>query len=275
MENKIYTQKAIIKAAMKEFEARMQKKGIQGLSTGHSLLDEHLNGLQARLYVLAARPSVGKSAFAMQIAEHVSQTAPVGVISLEMQPVDLVFRSLARISRIPLSAIHKGEVIEINKITNAFTKISNNNIYYDFNSFNINLLEKSIDKMCKDLSCKLIIIDHLQLTFANINQRNFQLETVMKLFLQKRKEYSIPFLILSQLNRASDKEDREPQLSDLRDSGSIEQDADVVMFLHKLEDCPVSGGDIISLSIKKGRNELTGKIKYRFISKYMFFEELI
>ncbi len=273
-ENIILTQKDITKDTLKEFENRLSGGGIIGIPTGFIRLDDMLNGLQSKLYVIAARPSVGKTAFAMQIANTISRAHPVGVISLEMQPTDIVFRALANRTKIPLSAIQKGEVKALDRLMDAFSEVSKYNIFYSFSAYDIASMAHVVKAMAEQ-GCKVIVVDHLQLTHAAGNTRNAQLDNALKVFLRARKVFNISIILLSQLSRAVEKDDREPMLSDLRDSGAIEQDADVVIFLHEEGIDEESGAKKVKLIIAKGRNEQTGVIRYNFITKYMFWEELI
>ena len=210
-----------------------------GISTGFSYLDHVITGLnRSDLIILAARPSVGKTSFALNIAANIARSHPeigIGIFSLEMTNEQLAQRIISSIAGIKSQKFRTGEFNddEMERITDAAAEISATNIYLDDTS-GISVQEiQAKARRIKNLG--LIIVDYLQLMSGNRRNENRvnEISEITRTFKILAKELNVPVILLSQLSRGSEKDKRRPMLSDLRDSGSIEQDADIVLFLYK------------------------------------------
>lgn len=261
----------------RRYEIHREKPGsVSGLTTGFRDLDTLLDGLHAQYYVIAGRPSMGKTAFAECIIANTAAAGnKVGFISIEMGEYQIAMRSLARGSGVSLSKILRGRIHnrDWNDLANTAGQQINLPIWYAFSSFSERQIERVIDDMVQRLGVQLIVVDYLQL-MVNEDRYGSREQEVAKqsaLFKRKVKEHKIPHLILSQLSRKlEDRPDKRPVLADLRESGSIEQDADVVMFVYRDEvyhckcpkDCECSCGrrGKAEILIRKGRMEGTGTV---------------
>lgn len=215
--------------------------GITGIPTGFIDLDRRTSGLHpAELIILAARPAMGKTSFALNIAQNVAVKAKknVAIFSLEMPGIQVANRMLSSEARMSSEKIKRGDIKdeEWSKMAEAVGVLGQAGIYVDDTS---NITVGEIGARCRKLMLEkgldLVVIDYLQLISgsgrgANRQQEITEISRSLKILAN---DLNIPILALSQLSRASDKEKREPVLSDLRDSGAIEQDADMVMFLHR------------------------------------------
>jgi replicative DNA helicase len=227
-----------------------EHRGFQGLMTGFKNLDQHLEGLKpANMVVLAARPSMGKTSLAMNIVENIglgrhapdSTGRPVGVFSLEMAAIDLVKRMVCCHAEVPSSHISKGFISAVNagRIRSALEALAEARIYLDDSAgLDINDLRSRARRMRMKHGVELIVIDYLQLIQSKDyakQGRQIEITNVSAGLKGMAKELGIPVLVLSQLSRAPETRGGEerPKLSDLRDSGSIEQDADIVMLLRR------------------------------------------
>jgi len=279
-----------VNAAIDAIEKLYKNKGeVTGIPTGYKKLDQMTSGMHpSEMIVIAARPSMGKTALAMNIAEHVAvdHGTPVAVFSLEMSASQLVQRLLCSRARVNLQGVRngflgKGEQQNIFKASTAF---SNSKIYID-DTAGLSILElraKSRRLMDKH-NLGLIVIDYLQLLRSNSKrgQENRQIEIaeISGGIKALAKELSIPIIVLAQLNRKSeDRGDGKPRISDLRESGSIEQDADVVGLLYRSayyakdeEEKSEKGGEA-ELIIAKQRNGPTGEVPLTFLSEFTRFE---
>ncbi len=240
------------------------------------------------MIVIAARPSVGKTSLAMNIAEHVSidQRLPVGVFSLEMTSESLVLRMLCSRSRVNLRNVRDGFLAERDfpKLTGAAGKLANAPLFIDdSSSLSILQLRAKARRMYQQYGVKLFIVDYLQLlhsTARRAENRQQEIADISSGIKALAKELSVPVVVLSQLNRELEREkNRKPRLSDLRESGAIEQDADVVGLLYKpSSDDDESGGDAqedavpVNLLIAKQRNGPTGDVNLTFLKSYTRFE---
>lgn len=255
---------------------------LRGVASKHAKLDEMLGGFQkSDLIILAARPSVGKTAFAIDVARRVAeQQIPVGIFSLEMsvdQVVDRLISAKARASlwRLRTGKLsHEGEHNDFLKITNAISELREMPVFIDDTpGLNITQMRAMARRLKAEHGLGLLIVDYLQLMSARKNYDS-QVQIVSEIsrgLKSLAKELAIPVLALSQLSRAV--ENREggggkPRLSDLRDSGSIEQDADVVMFIHRddkfnFQRAQEQGRtNLAQLMISKHRNGPTGEIDF-------------
>ena len=232
----------LIRQAIDEIETCHQQQGkLPGLSTGYPDLDKKLNGLHdGEMIVIAARPSMGKTSLAMNIAEHVAvdQGVPVGVFSLEMTAGALITRMLCSRARINLRAVSDGFMTERDfpKIVSAAGKIKNAVLTIDDGSgLSIHEINARAEGMAEKFGIKLLVIDYLQLISGGARKtdnRQSEVSEISRGCKAIAKQLGIPVIVLSQLNREMEKDkNRRPRLSDLRESGAIEQDADVVAFL--------------------------------------------
>ena len=233
----------IVRGAIDKIEAASMNNGrISGLATGFTDFDRMTSGLQpADVIIIAARPSMGKSSLAMNIAENVAvdQGIPVGIFSLEMTAESLIMRAIGSRARVNMRYVRDGFLAErdVPKITVASTALSKSPLYIDDTS-NIPFLKfkARARRMVQVYGVKLIVVDYLQL-MKPIQRRGNRQEEVAELsggIKSIAKELNIPIIVLTQLNRELDKEGkRKPRLSDLRESGAIEQDADLIGILYK------------------------------------------
>ena len=218
-----------------------KSESVTGIPTGFIDIDRRTSGLHpAELMILAARPAMGKTSFALNIAQNVAVKANknVAIFSLEMPGIQVANRMLSCEAKISSEKIKKGDIKddEWSKIGNAMTALAQANIYVDDTS---NITVSEIGARCRKMMLErgldLVVIDYLQLISGSGKgaSRQNEITEISRGLKILANDLNIPIIALSQLSRASDKEKREPVLSDLRDSGAIEQDADVVMFLHR------------------------------------------
>lgn len=268
---------------------RLHKSGneLRGIPTGFVELDNKLAGLQkADLIILAARPSMGKTSLALDIARQAAtgHGVPVGIFSLEMSSQQLVDRMLAAESRVDAWKLRTGRLNaadEFGKIRDSLDRLSTAPIYIDDQPANNILKMRSVARRLKsEKGLGMIVVDYLQLmapTQARHSDNLVQQVTEISRSLKHlARELDIPVLALSQLSRAVESRGGRPRLSDLRDSGSIEQDADVVMFIHR-EDKYKEDSDrpnIAEILIEKHRNGPTGRVELYFDEKKATFLSL-
>lgn len=268
---------------MKDAWSRFEKMAdgdneLRGVPTGYADLDNLLAGFQkSDLIILAARPSVGKTTLAMDFARNVAikSNVPVGVFSLEMSSQQLVDRMLAAEARVSSWHLRTGKLSNENDFTalqEALSRMSKAPLYIDdFAGNTIARMRSVARKLKSEHGLGLIVIDYLQLIIAPRHYDNMvnQVTEISRSLKQLAKELDVPVIALSQLSRAVEQRGGKPRLSDLRDSGSIEQDADVVMFIHR-ED---KGRDesertnIAEILVEKHRNGPTGRIELFFDDK--------
>lgn len=283
------TMKELVNDAIKGIEELYKNRGaVTGLTTGFSTLDEMTNGLHgSEMIVLAARPSVGKTAFAMNIAEHVAIDAnrPVAIFSLEMSKQQLVQRLLCSRARVNLKDIRSG-MLKKQDLPNLFRasgELAKANVFIDDTpGLSILDLRAKCRRLHRRFGIELIVIDYLQLLRSTSRraQDNRQLEIAEISYGVKSlaKELDIPILVLAQLNRNPDARGGKPRISDLRESGSIEQDADVVCMLTRPElyakDEEEKNEDLgkAELIIAKQRNGPIGEIALTFLKEFTRFE---
>lgn len=245
----------------------------KGLMTGFANLDYVTNGFQrSDLVILAARPGVGKTAFALNIATNIAQrdeNKNILIFSLEMSDQQLVQRMLCSLTGIKNTSISKSE-LELNEfvlLNKARQQLWKSHIYVDQTTLQTpgDILAKCrrfmIEHKCE---IDLIIIDYMQLmTFPGKENRQQEVAEISRHMKLLAKEINTPVIVLSQMSRSAEKLNEKPQLHDLRDSGSIEQDADIVAFLHKVKNQPPED-TIVELLIEKFRNGQTGSLAYEW-----------
>lgn len=281
--------KQLIPPALQRIEDHLNSpQAVTGLGTGIEDLDKITGGLKNKdMIVIAARPSMGKTSLAMQIGEHVAidLKLPVGVFSLEMSEESLTDRILCSRARVNARNIQQGYLAECDfpKITGSADKLSGAPIYIDDErGISIGVLRAKARRMQQAMGIKLFIIDYLQLLHAMVNDRkrfeNRQQEIaeISSGIKSMAGELNVPVIVLSQLSRDLEKsKGRKPMLSDLRESGAIEQDADVVGMLYKVkDDDDEKDPNIIetNLLIAKQRNGPTGDVRMVFFKGFTRFE---
>jgi replicative DNA helicase len=287
----VMTTKDLVNKAIGTIENFFSRKGmLTGLATGFTDLDRITDGLHgSEMIVVAARPSMGKTSLAMNIVEHVvlEEKLPVAVFSLEMSAEALVLRMMCSIARVNLRSIREGFMSESDfpKLTSAAGRLANAPLFID-DSAGLSILQfrARARRLHQMHGVKLFVVDYLQLlhSTARRSQENRQQEIsdISSGIKALAKELKVPVLVLSQLNRELERDkSRKPRLSDLRESGAIEQDADLVGLLYK----PSAGEDDdgnteeadglpVNLLIAKQRNGPTGDVNLTFLKSYTRFE---
>jgi replicative DNA helicase len=260
-------------------------KSITGVATGYGELDKLTSGLQpSELLILAARPSQGKTALALNLAENISIRAghPAAIFSLEMSKESLLQRLVASVAQIDAHKFRTGHLSKEDwrRMTDALGIIAAAPLWID-DAGSISVLEigAKARRLKRDKGLSLLIVDYLQLITARgrFSNRNEEVASISRALKGLAKELQIPVLVLSQLTRAPERDDRGPQLSDLRESGAIEQDADVVMFIYRPHFFKAGATpeerEETELKIAKQRNGPTESVKFVFRSRLTRFEE--
>ena len=291
VETKTSTIKDLVHRAINTIEKFHQGQGqLTGVGTGFTDLDKMTTGFHGgEMIVIAARPSMGKTSLAMNIAEHVAieQRVPVGVFSLEMTAESLVLRMLCSRSRVNLRNVREGFLAERDfpKLTGSAGKLAGAPLFIDDSSaLSILQLRAKARRLWQQHEIKLFVIDYLQLlhsTSRRAENRQQEIADISSGIKALAKELEVPVIVLSQLNREIEREKgRAPRLSDLRESGAIEQDADVVGLLYKPKAAGEDdeGGAVeedavpVNLLIAKQRNGPTGDVNLTFLKSYTRFE---
>jgi replicative DNA helicase len=265
----------------------IENRGQRGVETGFFELDDMLNGLQSgEMIIVAARPSMGKTALAMNLIEHISADSrlPTAVFSLEMSKQQLAQRMLCSRGNIDAHKLRKGllQAHEYTHLANVVGELSKAPIWVD-DSPGLTPLELRAKarrlKLQHDIKC--VMIDYMQLMDnPGPDSRQQQISEISRGIKAVARELNVPVIALSQLNRQSEGRDgHRPRMSDLRESGSIEQDADVIMLLHREDYYRMSEPDFVpdniaEVIIAKQRNGPTGTIKLTFLNKATRFENL-
>ena len=260
-------------------------KSITGVSTGYTELDKLLSGLQpSELLILAARPSQGKTALALNFAENISIRAgsPVAFFSLEMSKESLLQRLVASVAQIDAHKFRSGHLSreDWRRMTEALGTISNAPLWIDdAGSTSVLEIGAKARRLKREKGLSLVVVDYLQLITGRgrFGNRQEEVSSISRALKGLAKELQIPVLVLSQLTRAPEREERGPQLSDLRESGAIEQDADVVMFIYRQHwskmDASPEERDQAEIQVAKQRNGPTDKVRFVFRSRLTRFEE--
>jgi len=271
----------------KQLEARYaEKKAITGVPTGYTDLDEITSGLQrGDLLIIAGRPSMGKTAFAMNLARNAvnesEDEGAVAVFSLEMSSQQIAMRMLASEARVNMKSLRTGRfsVEDWRKLATASGALAESSIYID-DTPAISVLE--LRSKCRRLkreanNLNLVVIDYLQLMSgrSDAERREQEISEITRSLKGLAKELDVPVVALSQLNRSLEsRSDKRPMMSDLRESGAIEQDADVIMFIYRDEvynKKPDNEG-VAEVIIAKQRNGPTGIVNLTFLNQYTRFE---
>jgi replicative DNA helicase len=260
---------------------------VSGLSTGFAKFDEMTGGLHGgELLILAARPSMGKTALALNIAQHVAthpqMRKPVAVFSLEMSSASLLTRLLCSAARVDQHKFRAGylNADERRKLQVALADLTESPLFLD-DTAGVNLMDihSKLRRMQAEHGLSLVVIDYLQLMSSRgrSENRNQEVSAISRGLKLMAKDLNVPFLVLSQLSRAAETRigDHKPQLSDLRDSGSIEQDADLVAFIFREEVYKRDREDLRGLAdliVAKQRNGPIGNVPLRFLGQFTRFE---
>ncbi|MFL5322192.1 MAG: replicative DNA helicase [Myxococcaceae bacterium] len=262
--------------------------GITGTSTGFVDLDNQLTGLHGgELIVLAARPGIGKTSLAMNMAMHVAlkEQKAVGIFSLEMPSDQLLMRLLASAARVDMKKLRGGRLTphDEEKFQEVAGTLFNAPLYIDdtggLSPFDLRAKARRLKQKHEELG--LIVVDYLQLMHqkGKVESRQLEVAEISRALKQLSKELNVPILALSQLSRkVEERKDGKPMLSDLRESGAIEQDADVVMFIHREGQDEEGGGEIrqtaipVELIVAKQRNGPIGSVDLIFLAEFTRFE---
>jgi replicative DNA helicase len=281
-----YPIKEIVKESFKVIERLYEKKElITGVPSGFKDLDRKTAGFQnADLIIVAGRPSMGKTALCLNIAQHAAITSkiPTAIFSLEMSKEQLAIRMLCSEARVDSARLRSGFLSESDwpKLTMAAGALSDAPIFID-DSAAISVLElrAKARRLKADRGLGLVVVDYLQLMRgrSGVERREQEISEISRSLKALAKELNIPVIAISQLSRkAEDRPGRRPQLSDLRESGAIEQDADVIIFIYRDEvynpDSDHRG--TAEVIIGKQRNGPTGKVDLSFISEFTTFKDL-
>ncbi len=284
--------KELVHKAINTIEDFFKREGsITGVGTGFPDLDKMTTGFhEGEMIVIAARPSMGKTSLAMNIAEHAALelNLPVGVFSLEMSAESLVLRMLCSRARVNLRSIREGFLSDRDfpKLTSAASRMGKAPLHIDDSAgLSILQLRAKARRMHNQHGIRLFVIDYLQLLHStsrrSADNRQQEIADISAGIKALAKELKVPVIVLAQLNREIEKDkNRKPRLSDLRESGSIEQDADLVGLLYKPgdreedEESGESDGQRINLLIAKQRNGPTGDVELVFLKGFTRYESL-
>ena len=285
----------VIEQALNQIQAVSNRQsGLSGLECGFSEIDKMTSGWQnSDLIIIAARPAMGKTAFVLSMAKNmaVNLNTPIAVFSLEMSNIQLVNRLICNVCEIEGEKIKSGSLTqnEWDKLNSRIKNLFSAPMFID-DSGNLSIFElrTKARRLVREHDVKMIIIDYLQLMNASgmkFGSREQEVSMISRSLKQLAKELNIPIIALSQLNRDLEKrsEGKVPQLSDLRESGAIEQDADIVCFIHRPEyflksDRDAQGNDIRGLAqfiIAKHRSGAVGDVKLRFRNQFARFENWV
>jgi replicative DNA helicase len=285
----------VIKEAMNLLQiAANRPEGLSGLQTGFTDLDKITSGWQnSDLVIIAARPAMGKTAFVLSMAKNMAVTyrSPVALFSLEMSNVQLVNRLIVNTCEIPGEKIKNGQLApyEWEQLDYKIKELYDAPIFIDDTpSLSVFELRTKARRLVREHGIKILIIDYLQLMNAsgmNFGSREQEVSMISRSLKGLAKELNIPIIALSQLNRGVEgrvgAEGKRPQLSDLRESGAIEQDADMVCFIHRPEYYKIledeRGNSLVGLAeiiIAKHRNGATGDVRLSFKSEFARFQNV-
>ena len=281
-----YPLKSILQSTFKSIERLYEKKQlITGVATGFADLDEKTSGFQpSDLIIIAGRPSMGKTAFCLNIAQHAAtvEKVPTVVFSLEMSKEQLALRMLCSEARIDNHKLRSGHIAENEwgKLTMAAGRLSEASLFIDDTpGMSVFEMRAKARRLKAEHGLGMIIIDYMQLMSGSktrSDSREQEISEISRSLKALAKELNVPVLALSQLNRRlEDRTDKKPQMSDLRESGAIEQDADVILFIYREEvyhrDSEEAKGKA-EVIIGKQRNGPIGDIPLTFINEYTRFE---
>lgn len=281
----------VINLALEQIQtAANNESGLSGLQTGYTDLDRMTSGWQnSDLIIIAARPAMGKTAFVLSMAKNmaIDFNTPIAIFTLEMANVQLVKRLISNIADLEGEKIKSGQLSaeEWDRLNSRLRGVYSAPLYLDETpGLSITELRTKARRLVREKGVKMIMIDYLQLmnaTGMKLGSREQEVSTISRSLKALAKELNIPIIALSQLNRSTEtRDDKRPVLSDLRESGAIEQDADIVCFIHRPEYYTKSGEDaegndirgLAQLIVAKHRSGAVGDVKLRFVSKFAKFE---
>lgn len=278
---------SILVSVVNDVQERFDRGGqITGLPTGFADLDEKTCGLQGGdLVIVAGRPSMGKTAFAINVAENVAvnEGKPALVFSMEMNKNQLTERSIASIGGVPMQSIRSGQNIEWDRFTFAVGKLHKSPLHIDDTpALTVMQMRSRARRMARKHGLSLIVVDYIQLARGDSastknGNREQEVSSISRGLKALAKEFNCPVIALSQLNRkVDDRADKRPMMSDLRDSGAIEQDADIILMMYRDEyyhqNSPEKG--IAEIIIGKQRMGETGIVKVLFQGEFSRFKNL-
>ncbi|MFT4198127.1 MAG: replicative DNA helicase [Pseudoxanthomonas sp.] len=276
-----------LREAFEVLQERFNSGGsITGLPTGYSEFDEMTAGLQPTdLLILAARPSMGKTTLALNMAEYAAMKSkkPVAVFSMEMSASQLALRLISSVGRVNATRLRTGQLEDEDwsRVTSAIRLLKETKIFIDDTpALSPEVLRSKARRLKREHDLGLIVIDYLQLMAVPGNQENraTEISEISRSLKALAKELNVPVIALSQLNRSLEQRaDKRPVMADLRESGAIEQDADVIVFIYRdeyynKENSPDKG--LAEVIIGKQRNGPTGSIKLKFFGEYTRFDNL-
>jgi len=290
-ENKVhpdyYPIREVVKESFEQIERMTQdKKFVTGVPTGFDELDRKTAGFHpSDLIIVAGRPGMGKTAFALNVAQHCASQhgIGVGIFSLEMSKNQLVTRMLCSEAQVDSQRLRRGyiELPEMQRLIQAAGKLAEAPILIDESATTALEIRATARRMMAESNIGLIIIDYLQLMRgrAGAERREQEISEISRTLKILAKELNIPIVAISQLNRrVEDRRDRRPELADLRESGAIEQDADLILFIYRDEvynrDETNPNRGIAEVNVGKHRNGPTGIVKLAFQSQYTTFRNL-
>jgi replicative DNA helicase len=281
----------VLNLALEQIQAAANtESGLSGLQTGYHELDRMTSGWQnSDLIIIAARPAMGKTAFVLSMAKNmaIDYSIPVAIFTLEMANVQLIKRVISNVAELNGETLKSGHLSaeEWDRLNSRIRSVYGAPLYLDETpGLSITELRTKARRLVRERGVKIIMIDYLQLMSASgmkLGSREQEVSTISRSLKALAKELNIPIIALSQLNRSTEtREDKRPVLSDLRESGAIEQDADMVCFIHRPEYYTHSpedanGNDIRGLAeliVAKHRSGAVGDVKLRFVSKYARFD---
>ena len=281
----------VINMALEQIQsAANNESGLSGLDTGYRDLDKMTSGWQnSDLIIIAARPAMGKTAFVLSMAKNmaVDNNIPIAIFTLEMSNVQLIKRLISNVASLEGEKIKSGRLSneEYDRLNSRIKTIYGAPLFLDETpGLSISELRTKARRLVREKGVKMIMIDYLQLmnaTGMKLGSREQEVSTISRSLKALAKELNIPIIALSQLNRSTEtREDKRPVLSDLRESGAIEQDADIVCFIHRPEYYTRAAQDgegnnikgLAYLIVAKHRSGGVGDVKLHFISKFAKFE---
>jgi len=279
---------AVIRNISSQMEELQRNKGsMSGVASKYQELDRLTNGFQkGDLIIVGARPSVGKTAFALNLAQNVAfkSDKPVAVFSLEMPAEQLIRRSIACMGGIDSQLLRNGDILasDPNKYYAACERVAECNMYIDDTpGIKINDLISKCRRLKQEKGIALIVIDYLQLVVSSSrnssDNRQQEVSEISRQLKALARELNCPLIALSQLSRNLERrEDKRPMMSDIRESGAIEQDADLIMFLYREDyqnnEAPATG--VVEVNLAKHRNGSTGKVTLAVELNYSRFSNL-
>jgi len=278
--------KKLLTGAVERIDSLFHSDGhITGISTGITAFDEKTAGLQkGDLIIVAGRPSMGKTSFAMNLAEHaaIREKIPTAVFSMEMSGEQLALRMISSLGRIDQSKVRTGKLDDEDwpRITSAVTLMSEAPIFIDDTpALSPTEMRARARRLKREHGLGLVVVDYLQLMQVSGTKENRtnEISEISRGLKTLAKELDVPVIALSQLNRnLEQRPDKRPVMSDLRESGSIEQDADIIVFIYRdevyNENSPHAG--TAEVIIGKQRNGPTGKVRTAFLGRFTRFENL-